>query len=180
MQGIAKAPKFLIAVFAVLGFVLLANAQNNAPPAAPIPPQIAAAQKIFVSNAGNDCNSFQLNQVAGEPDRPFNQFYANMKAWARYSLVANPADADLIFELRFTCPRFWPDTGQADDLQFRLAIRDPKSQAVLWTFVEHVEPAIRISTLEKNINTAATAIVTDVKKMAGGVSSSTTTASTAH
>ena len=33
---------------------------------------------------------------------PYNRFSAAMKSWGRYELVASPAEAGLVFEIRFT------------------------------------------------------------------------------
>ena len=32
---------------------------------------------------------------------PYNEFYEHMKSWGKYQLVQAPADADLVFEIRF-------------------------------------------------------------------------------
>ena len=45
-----------------------------------------------------------LLNVPGGSNEPYNRFYAAMKSWGRYELVASPADADWVFEIRFTAP----------------------------------------------------------------------------
>ena len=35
----------------------------------------------------------------------YNEFYAAMKSWGRYELVSSPADADMVFEIRFAYSR---------------------------------------------------------------------------
>jgi hypothetical protein len=116
---------------------------KEAPPA-PVPTQITAAKTVFIANAGGEQNPSDA-QFNGGPDRAYNQFYAEMKTWGRYELVSSPADADLLFELRFTQPRVASDPQEAlkvdvvYDPRLRLVIRDPKTQAVLWGFTEHVQ-----------------------------------------
>ncbi len=86
-------------IVAILEFVLSAAAQRTKGPApAPIPPQIGAARKVFISNAGGESFEMILQQTVfdGGPDRPYNQFYAAMKDWGRYELVPAPANADLV------------------------------------------------------------------------------------
>jgi hypothetical protein len=53
------------------------------PASAPVPAQIAAAQKVFISNAGGESFEMVIDQTVfkGGPDRPYNQFYASMKGW---------------------------------------------------------------------------------------------------
>jgi hypothetical protein len=66
------------------------GAQTADVPAAPRPAQIVAAKKVFISNAGVGT------------DMTYDQFYAAIKGWGRYELVASPADADLVFEISFS------------------------------------------------------------------------------
>src|SRR5271155_52641 len=128
--------------------VLAAAAKDTkeAPPA-PVPAQILAAKTVFIANAGGEDNSSE-SQFSGGPDRAYNQFYAAIKGWGRYELVAAPATADLLLELRFTQPQVGdyqenmlhpaPDR----DPQLRLVIRDSKTQALLWGFTEHAQWAV--------------------------------------
>jgi hypothetical protein len=60
--------------------------------AAPVPIQILTGKKLFVSNGISTA-------TPDVPNLPYNEFYADMKAWGRYELVATPADADLVFEV---------------------------------------------------------------------------------
>jgi hypothetical protein len=71
---------------AILGLVQVLSAQQSkGEPPAPVPAQIAAAQKVFVSNAGGATLEAILDETIfhGGPDRPYNQFYAAMKSWNR-------------------------------------------------------------------------------------------------
>ena len=60
--------------------------------------QIGKAKRVFVSNAGADVVG---TVFSGGDDRPYNQFYAEMKNWGRYQLMPSPAGSDLIFEVVF-------------------------------------------------------------------------------
>jgi len=154
-----------------------------AAPAGPIPTQIATAKKIFIANAGGDERFFEDPIFTGGPDRSYNQFYAAMKAAGRYELVGSPAEADLIFEIQFLLPTAEPYASRGDSLapvafdpQFRLVIRDPKTNAVLWGFTEHVLWAILQGNRDKNFDQAAARIAADVQDLFTRSASVATTA----
>lgn len=150
--------------------MLMAETKPIAP--APIPAQIATAKKIFIANAGGDERWHDAPIFSGGTDRPYNQFYAAIKASGRYELVGSPAEADLIFEIQFLLPTaelaasrgeaFAPD---AFDPQFRLVIRDPKTNALLWGFTEHVQGAILQGNRDKNFDRAAALIFEDLQDL---------------
>jgi hypothetical protein len=77
--------------------LLSAEKPKDAVPAAPVPSPIAAAKKVFISNAPGS----GLPASFGGPDRTYNEFYAAMTAWGHYELVSVPSDADLILEISF-------------------------------------------------------------------------------
>jgi len=84
-----------------------------------------------------------------------------MKSAGRYELVGSPAEADLLFEVRVAVKG-----GPQFDPQFRLAIRDPKTNALLWGFTEHMEWAVLQGNRNKNFDQASARIVTDVLALA--------------
>jgi hypothetical protein len=137
---------------------------------APIPTQILAAKKVFIANAGGDDSPYPDPLFSGGADRSYNQFYAAIKAAGRYELVGSPAEADLLFEIQFWVPTAEPAANRGEsiatvafDPQFRLAIRDPKTNALLWAFTEHVQWAILQGNRDKNFDQAAARIVADVQ-----------------
>jgi hypothetical protein len=145
------------AVPASVPFAAARPASDSAPVqivAAPVPIQILTGKKVFISNGVSTA-------AADVPNLPYNEFYANMKAWGRYELAATPADADLVFELRYV------SDPPSPYLELRLAIRDPKTRTVLWSFVDSVDPATREVTRRKNFELAMTKFVQDVKTLAG-------------
>lgn len=134
---------------------------------APIPLQIITAKKIFISNGGVDNAALAAFKRAGDTNEPYNRFYAAMKSWGRYELVASPADADLVFEIRFTAPI--ADFGKTAiyEPQLGLSIFDTKTHFVLWTFTEPVQGAFRKVTWEKNVNQGMESLLAEIKKLAG-------------
>ena len=170
--------KFRVAFFAVILMISMlpvsapAEQPKQAPPA-PIPAQVLEAKKVFVSNAGGDEPAPDDPLFSGGPDRAYNQFYAAMKISGRYELVSAPADADLWFEIRFTMPPAARDVFKGDsmgpaafDPQLRLAIRDPKTNAILWGFTEHSAWAMLKGNRDKNFDLCMTRIVADVQRLA--------------
>jgi hypothetical protein len=143
-------------------------AQTKQIPPAPIPTQISTAKRVFIANGGGDEPGIDEPIFSGGVDRSYNQFYAAMKSAGRYELVGSPAEADLLFEIRFavktsTTKVFKGDTiGSSLDPQFRLEIRDPKTNALLWAFTEHMEWAILQGNRNRNFDQASARIVTDV------------------
>ncbi|MGC2793613.1 MAG: hypothetical protein WA899_16430, partial [Candidatus Sulfotelmatobacter sp.] len=108
MRTIKPSALFLIvAISALIQAVSAQQSKETAP--APVPAQIAAAQKVFISNAGGASLETVIDETVfnGGPDRPYNQFYAAMKSWGRYEVVSTPADADLVFEISWALT----DTG---------------------------------------------------------------------
>jgi hypothetical protein len=150
----------------VLLYVPIAWAQQPAdPPAAPVPAQIADARKVFISNASGENAT-----PSGVADLTYSEFYLDIKSWGRYEIVSTPADADPVFEIRFTS-QLGPTSvvggagGSRQDFQFRLVILDPKTRIVLWAFTESVPQAANRVASRKKFDDAMTALVNDVKKL---------------
>ena len=135
--------RILVFVCVALLTAVAARAQVAVPPPiqlAPVPPALSNAKKIFISNAGADSGLFP-HPFSGDPDRPYNEFYTDIKSWGKYGLVDDPSEADLVFELRLIAP-YGPQNpnkqnGAADPLpMFRLVILDRKTHFVLWALTE--------------------------------------------
>ena len=56
----------------------------------PVPPAIASAKTIFVSNAGADAGLFP-EPFSGDEARAYTEFFAALKATGGYALVADPS-----------------------------------------------------------------------------------------
>jgi hypothetical protein len=121
-----------------------------------VPPQIAAARKVFVANVPGE----NLPKALGVPERTYNEFYAAMKSSGGYELVSSPADADLIFEVSFV------STVSVTDYGVRLVIIDPKMNIPLWWFIEPVAVSHRHETLDGVYVSAISALVANAKKLA--------------
>ncbi len=161
-----KLPSLHLAI-AILGLIPMLNAQQSkATLPGPVPPPIAAAQKLFISHAGGESFENVLDQTMfnGGPDRPYNQFYASMKNWGHYGLVFSPLDADLVFEVSWVLS----DTGLKLPVlgHLRLAVIDPKTDIPLWNFTEYVRGAILLGNRDKNFDQAMTTIVNRIKILA--------------
>jgi hypothetical protein len=132
----------LIACVAPLAGVLTFGQQAPAVGAAPVPPVIFTAKRVFVSNAGADSRLFP-HPFSGNADRAYDQFYGALQGWGRYELVAEPEEAELVFELQLMGPSGPANPnkkkGAADPLpMFRLAIIDGRTHFVLWAMTESI------------------------------------------
>jgi hypothetical protein len=133
------------------------------PPLAPIPSQIIAGKKAFISNA-----SGESAVAAGVPDLTYNEFYAAMKSWGRFELVGAPTEADVVFEIRYQLSVgpvsvLGGTGGSSGGEQFRVRILDPKTHIVLWAFTEPIQGAHR----RKNFDQALANLVNDIRNIAG-------------
>jgi hypothetical protein len=171
----------------IAGFVLVAalvlhpaaNAQTTslAVPA-PVPGQIIAAKRVFISNAGSESygseSYFRLTRYDGGPDRFYNQFYAAMKNWGRYELADSPANADMVCEVRFTSPIVDRQSRLEliYDPQLNLTFVDPKTRVALWSLTEHIQTGRNIEADNRNFDQAVSRIVDRTRLLASGSTSS--------
>jgi hypothetical protein len=151
---------------AILGIVqVVAAQQSKGEPPAPVPAQIAAGRKVFISNAGGASLETVIDETVfnGGPDRPYNEFYAAMKSWGRYELVSSPADADLAFEISWALT----DTGLRLPVlgQLRLVVIDPKTRITLWNLTEYVRGALLLGNRDKNFDEAMNTVVARLKAL---------------
>jgi hypothetical protein len=147
-----------------------ASAQQTMPPgAAPVPPLLLNAKKIFIANAGADSGLFP-HPFSGDPDRAYNEFYADVESWGRYQVVASPGQADLVFELQLTAPNGPTNAnkqnGASDPLpMFRLVIYDRPTHYVLWALTESIAPAALQKTHDHNFDEALSTLVLDAGRL---------------
>jgi hypothetical protein len=122
MRKVVRSGILCIALAATLLSIPVLNAQQRSKdvPAAPVPAQIGAAKRVFISYNGG------INGYVAKDDRTYDHLYAAMKDWGRYELVAAPADADLVLEASLV------------GVNIRLAVLDPKTHVVLWAFAHRM------------------------------------------
>ncbi len=168
--------RFLCAAVLLPGIKVVAQQPAAAPaptpvpaPIAPVPPAIYEAKKVFVSNAGADRGLFP-HPFSGDPDRAYNEFYADVQALGRYQLVASPDDADLVFELQLNAPNGPSNAdkqkGASDPLpMFRLVVYERKSHYILWALTESIDPAALQKTHDHNFDLALGTLVEDLKRL---------------
>jgi hypothetical protein len=170
------AKRGILLVLFVIGLLSLplfsADKPKDAVPPAPVPSPVAAARKVFISNApGNS-----LPAYFGGPDRTYNEFYAAMKGWGHYELVAAPSDADLILEISFTSSLDGVGGTSTSGCisthysELRLVILDARMRVPLWWFNEEVNPKISFGHRpERAVDSAFTqstaTLVDDLKKL---------------
>ena len=139
--------------------------------AGPIPPALTAAKTVFISNAGADSGLFP-EPFIGDPGRGYSELYAALKATGSYTLVGDPAQADLVLELRLNAP-YGPSEankqkGASDPLpMFRLVVYDGKSHYILWTVTQSIEFAYLQKTHDKNFDIALTEVLNQFLRIAG-------------
>ena len=152
--------------------LLSADKPKDAVPPAPVPSPIAAARKVFISNAPGT----SLPAYFGGPDRTYNEFYAAMKGWGHYELVAAPSDADLILEISFNSSlSSVGGTSTSGPISYnytelRLVILDARMHVPLWWFNEAVNPKVSFGHRpEKAVDSAfsqsTATLVDDLKKL---------------
>jgi len=142
--------------------------QSSQPPAAvaPIPAQIATAHRVFIANAGADVNAQDFFKRAGAlPEDAYNRFYSAMRNWGKYDLVAGPAEADLVFEIRFTAPEYFQGEIANYEPQFNLNIVDAKTHFLVWSMAGRVEGAYRKTTWLKNLDVGLDALLDQLKRV---------------
>ena len=166
--------RFSCLAFPLLFLTLTAAAQSQpASPAAPahppVPPAILSAKTIFISNAGSDSGLFP-HPFGGDPDRAYVEFYETVESWHRYQLVSNPAQADLVLELRLNAPNGPQNpnkaTGASDPLpMLRLVIYDRPTHYILWALTESIAPADLQKNHDRNFDLALERLTDDVKRL---------------
>jgi hypothetical protein len=131
-------------------------------PAAPIPAQFTTAKTAFVANAGAEDNSIS--------ERAYATFYAGLSQWNRYQLVATPAAADLVLELRYTAPLSDINVMNGSSNpphyspRFQLIIRDRATGVILWSVTESPFGTRKQNSYDNAVN----ALLADLKALVAG------------
>lgn len=155
-------------VLGLLVLLLAGEAAAKSPMKAPVPSQIVAAKKVFISNGGSDAISLVAFKRDGDRDAPYNLFYAAMKTWGRHELVATPAEGDLVMEVRFAAPLIDADKIPTYAPQLSILIFDAQTHFLLWTITEPTEGAYRKATFERNLDETFTNVIRYLKEISAG------------
>jgi hypothetical protein len=137
-------------------------------PPAPIPPQILAAKKVFIANAGGDEMATNEPRFSGTSDRAYSEFYAAVKSWGRFEIVASPAEADLLLEVRQSVSEGGGGGGAGGfslTPLFYLTIRDAKTNALLWGFCVHSAFGLGQGESDRNFEQAIYRLTADLRTL---------------
>jgi hypothetical protein len=154
MRAVRLAVVLCVLVVTMISGESVRGQQAGDPPPAPVPTPIFSAKTAFISNA-----SGKMVLPSGTPDLTYNEFYAGMKTWGRYTLVSNPADADLIFEIRFVGVTL-------NSFQFRVAVTDAKTHVLLWAFSEDIPQSANQKKSRQYFDGAMGTLLSDLQKLA--------------
>ena len=81
--------------------------------------------------------------------------------------MASPADADLVFEIRFSAPLADFGNTVMYEPQLGLSVFDTRTHFVLWTLTEPVQGAFRKVTWGKNVHPGVESLLAEIKRLAG-------------
>lgn len=172
----SRIPQSVLSTVLLVGSLLAAPfvyaQEKRVAPPAPLPSEIFRAKKAFISNGGLDGIAFQAFHKLGDVNQPYNAFYAAMKEWGKYSLVSSPAEADLVFEIRFNAPFNGDEHVPSYVPQFNLTIYDAKTRFVLWTMLAPVQGAFRRETFIRNVNEGIAILMADLRNLHAAAASS--------
>jgi len=140
-----------------------ADKRNAAP--APMPVQITTAQKVFISNGGQDA-SFS----AFSPRRAYDGFYAEIRAWGKATIVDTPSEADVVLEISLAneLRLFGKELTSLPVLI--LTILDPKTHVRLWVCAQELESGSFVlvgAHQDGKFDKAMDRIVADFKSLVG-------------
>lgn len=159
----------ILAGILAVGLGTLGMGAQTLPPAAPVPPKLSS-KIVFLSNAGADSGLFP-SPFSGGPSRAYDYLYAALKADKTYTLVNDPAAADLVFEIRVTAPAGPQNPskvyGASDPLPMvRLVIYDRPTHYVLWADTQSIDVAFKQKTHDENFDKAIDRLLMDLKSVA--------------
>jgi hypothetical protein len=130
-------------------------AQEPVPPSAPLPDVLSHSNRIFLANAGDQDNADCL--------RAYYTFHAGLDRLG-YTLVTDPAAADLIVELHYEIDlgsSIVSDGGRNGARQFRAALIEPHTHTLVWSLTERTNYATFQKNRDKNLDSAVAALVDD-------------------
>ncbi len=141
---------------AVAALIFTAPIFAQAPPSAPLPAILSNTTRIFVANAGDQENADCL--------RAYNAFYSGIDSLHRFTLVTDPAEANLIVELHYEIDlgaSVVSDGGRNGARQFRAVLIEPRTHTLVWSLTERTNYAAFQKNRDKNLDSAISALVSD-------------------
>jgi hypothetical protein len=134
-----------------------------------IPTPILNARTVFLANGGADGGLFP-EPFSGDPNRAYFALLTHLKSAARYDLVPDPSQADLVMQIQLAAPNGPREPakqyGAADPLPFfKLIIYDAKTRFVLWTITEPIEWAVLQKTHDRNFDDALARLSADIQAL---------------
>ena len=87
-------------------------------PTSPKPPLLLSAKTVFISN--------DTDAWLADSDKIFDEIYSSLQNQARFTVVPNPAEADLILQYSFSYAGGAPNS-------LTLRVLDRKTMVILWS-----------------------------------------------
>src|SRR5215472_1510878 len=132
-------------------------------PQAPIPSQIGPAEKVFLAKPGQGVHANDATLLL------YDAVQTSVKDWARYQIVSQAADADLILE---------PSVSQGI---FSLNILDPETSIRLWAFHwGRGEDLMEPKNLKAGVKQATSALMKQLRGLDGIASAASPNATAAN
>ena len=148
--------RYSLVVASLLSTPVFVAAQTMAVARAPLPAILSSTTRIFLANAGDQENADCL--------RAYNIFYTGIDALHRFTLVQDPAAADLIVELHYEIDlgaSLLSDGGRKGARQFRTALIESHTHTLVWSLTERTNYAGLQRNRDKNLDSAVQALVLD-------------------
>jgi len=164
---------FVLPLLPLISRTVLPQTSNPAP----VPPAIAAAKTIFISNAGADSGLFP-SPFSGDPSRGYTEIYTALQHSGLYQIVSDPSQADLVLELKLTAPYGPSSPNKAEGASdprpmFSLTVYDRSTHYVLWTLTQSINVALLQKTHDRNFDEALNALVSQFELLSRKAPSAT-------
>ena len=138
------------------------RAQTNSTPA--VPPEIAAARTVFLSNAGEE------EKVNSE--RVYKRLWTALSHVGQYKLVPSPASADLILESHYMKRPDRSGTSETGVVRYvyfiRLDVLDRATHVTLWSVTEYLDLLSNQFNFDAAIDAATDALLVDLRALGAG------------
>jgi hypothetical protein len=128
---------------------------------APVPPQIASAQTIFLSDISE--TDAEADKFSSGSARLYQEMSRALRSWGRYELVDKATHSDLILEVSFQVYRRCD--GHRDP-RFRVFLRDPRTGVLLWGLTTHAGSPVLPRNERKAFDAGVAELVNEVRAVA--------------